>query len=491
MSSINRKIIRILSTFTPDDWKRFGLFIKSPYFVSWRNYSSLYNKFYKHYKLNNTLDDSVLDKIISEVFKKNKLSNQTIRNRLSEFESLAQKYIQQKYFDNDKLGKNYHLLKHYLDCNLYKEFESMFDLDISSIVPSKILQLDFDKSINILSLKVLFGLEKQETESAFTDFYNGSLLKSANFLKEIFYYGIQFSIMKDLNVNFEFNPFKDIIKYSDLKILIGKIEELNSPLYTAALLFYYMYEIIVQGNVDEFLSKFEKLFNENDKEYEKMFRYDILITLIDFFIGKIVLGESNYEKTVFGLYKKCLENGYIPDTVRIMYRQNFFNNFVIFGLRIGEHEEVKKFISLNIVLLPENIREDEYILAMVRYYAFIKDYSSALSLIEKRKGKKHNYKILLFKLRVLYELSLYEEAMLEADRIKHYIKKSDTITKNTNANISVFIYFFIKLIYVNSDPNHKKLDDLIVALNKSTKLIPHKAWFNEKIQSLKNKNVSG
>ena len=132
MNATKLKLLSILSTFTPDDWKNFGLFIKSPYFVTGRNYSSLFRSFQKKYISVNLNDENKFNKIIYGIFR-NKVNEQTIRNRLTEFTALAEKFIKLKYFSEDKLTGEYYLLKHYSDNSHYKEFEYLYDLDIDSL----------------------------------------------------------------------------------------------------------------------------------------------------------------------------------------------------------------------------------------------------------------------------------------------------------------------------------------------------------------------
>ena len=301
MNATNQKLLSILSTFTPDDWKNFGLFIKSPYFVTGRNYNILFDHFYKNYKSIKTIDEISFDKTIYNVFTKKKMSEQTTRNRLTEFTVLTEKFIKQKYFSEDILSEKYYLLKFYSDNSLYKQFDVEYDVEGDKFNPAEISTKDFEKVISILPLKFEKDFKINEFEIGISVFHKYSLYQTANLLREFFYTGIQYTKLDTENIRYEFNPLKDILPSLNLVELIKKIEKFNSPIFNTALVYYYLYEIIVNDKGDEFLDKLEILFLGKEDRYEEDIRIEVINDLEYYYVQKFNKGETKHVKALFNI----------------------------------------------------------------------------------------------------------------------------------------------------------------------------------------------
>ena len=115
------------------------------------------------------------------------------------------------------------------------------------------------------------------------------------------------------------------------------------------------------------LANWRVLLFDKGIKYDDKFRRDILLRIKSYYVIRINNNESKYVKPLFNLYKLDVIHGKIAENIKL-HKDQFFNNYVAIGLKCGEYENVKEFIRLNIDSLPENIREEEYILAMVRLY---------------------------------------------------------------------------------------------------------------------------
>ena len=155
------------------------------------------------------------------------------------------------------------------------------------------------------------------------------------------------------------------------------------------------------------------------------------------------------------------------------------------GLKAGDYSNVKEFIKENLNSLPEEMREYFSTLENARLLVYKNKFKEALNLIENRKEKTiFNYAIIVLKLRVQYELSMTEEALLEVDRIKHFLRRTKSLTENQKKLTSLFISYFIKLLKVKDNPDHKNLEELLVNLNKSKVRIPGIDWLRVKVKEL-------
>ena len=90
-------------------------------------------------------------------------------------------------------------------------------------------------------------------------------------------------------------------------------------------------------------------------------------------------------------------------------------------------------------------------------------------------------------LRLKYELEMTEEALLEVDRIKHYLLRNSKKMNSSEVKRTMnFISYYLRLIKVKNHPEHKGLEDLIVSIEKPKTIIPALDWFREKVKELSN-----
>jgi hypothetical protein len=338
--------------------------------------------------------------------------------------------------------------------------------------------------MNIFELKLIKDIEINDFNSANSGLHKFLLFKLANSLCELFYIRIEYYFLEDKKVSFELFPVKKIFRNINLEDFIKIIENFKSPVFTKALIYYYLYEILINDKGNEFFNKLETLLFDKGIKYEEKLRQDILLRIEDYYVIKINNNETKYVKPLFKLYKQNLINGKIAEDI-MLHRDQIFDNYVAIGLRAGEYDDVKKYIHLNIDSFPKNIREEVYILAMVRLYSVKNEFRNALNVIESRKRKNiQNGVIIRMELRLKYELEMTEEALLEVDRIKHYLRNTKKISGAEGKRTLLFISYYLKLIKVKNDPEHKGLEDLIIGINKSKVLIPALDWLREKIKEL-------
>jgi len=89
------------------------------------------------------------------------------------------------------------------------------------------------------------------------------------------------------------------------------------------------------------------------------------------------------------------------------------------------------------------------------------------------------------KLRILYETSDFEEAFLEIDRIKHFIRNNTKKIPVSVRNYSKeFLDIYNILLKLKLNPYQKDIGFFSNSVSKSSTLI-NKDWFVEKIKELK------
>jgi hypothetical protein len=198
-------------------------------------------------------------------------------------------------------------------------------------------------------------------------------------------------------------------------------------------------------------------------------------------------GNPHILKEVFKLYDMKLKLGLHSELKAIRYPSTAFRDYVVVGLKLKKYKWVENFIEKYSQELPKEIRDEEMKMAYVRLYLFKKEFDNALQYLNELKTS--NYIYLLdasrIKLRIFYEKSYFEEAFLEVDRIKHYIKNNTKkVALSVRKYSKEFNDVYNELLKLRLNPDKEGIDFLFNNIQKTTSLVA-KDWFIEKIKEMK------
>jgi tetratricopeptide (TPR) repeat protein len=156
-------------------------------------------------------------------------------------------------------------------------------------------------------------------------------------------------------------------------------------------------------------------------------------------------------------------------------------------LRLKRYKWVEEFIKKYSCELPEEIRNDEVNMAYARLYFFKGEYQNAIEMLTR--GKSSNYLFNLdvsrLKLRIYYEISEFDEAFLEIDRLRHYMKNNiKRIARTVRQYNKEFLDFYYMLLKLKLNPDKNELSYVKQKISDSKTLVT-KVWFTEKISEMK------
>jgi hypothetical protein len=208
--------------------------------------------------------------------------------------------------------------------------------------------------------------------------------------------------------------------------------------------------------------------------------------LINYCIIKLNGGDLKYRYELFDLFNDKLDQNLISDLKNNYYIFNPFRDYVYIGLVIKEYEWVENFINKYSSELPEDIRREESSLSYSKLDFERKNFRDSLNRLIGLKGS--HYLLYLdisrFKLCNFYELKKYEEAILEIDKQKHYLKYHKEIPVNRIAYNSNFMKILKELIKLKTRPDKADARFIQKQLD-GYKLVSQKAWLKEKIAEIK------
>jgi hypothetical protein len=477
------KILQILKSFSAEERTLFREFANSDFFRKNRKYNELLDSLEKYIEKGSLSDLKSRGKFQETIFRVNSLKNQTLRNRLNELTKLGEKFIMFRELDKDGDLRALLFLRGLKDRKLIKLFETEFNK-----IPDITNYRKFKSHIisDILWLDILVQKENRNFQAMFSNYNKQIEYIYTYFLEMLFDSAKEYEIERMYNVNLTADIFESVISNLNAKKLMHFVEGNNNPAYRRLIINYYLYKSFSDINDTASFEKLQKIFYDNINDIEDFEKNSIMTDLISLYFYKINRGETEYLKDVFKLYKLKLKLGLYDELRYIRYPSSAFRDYIVVGIRLKQFAWVEDFIKKYSPEVPEEIREEETCMGYARLYFSKKEYLKSLEMLNKLETS--NYLYILDasnnKLRVFYELLNFEEAFLEIDRIKHYIKNNPRkIASSVKKYNMEFLDKYNKLLRLRLSPDRRELGFFHKNVRESATLVT-KNWFIEKIGEL-------
>jgi len=478
----NYKILKLLNSLDFKELSGFKLFADSVYFNNSRNYSGIFKAADYIKKQNIRLNELSTEKFFQVAFPGKNYNNKTLRNRLNELTKLFGKYLTDKKLNENYYLKTMLLLKGLSDKKLNEYFESEYN-------KVKFPKVTEDKSqivSEIKMLKVYYSREQRKFNKMFEELNKQVDYTLINFLEIFFLGAIEFEFEKTYNVNPQVNILYDIMQNLNTGKLIAILEERNDPSYLVTILNYYLYKSIAERKNTEWFAKLKQIFYKNLDKLSDRAKDRYLSYMVSYYFLLINTGLSGYLKDVFGIYRLKLKLGLYSELREIRYPSSAFRDYIVVGIRLKKYKWVEGFIKKYSSEVPEEIREEEVCMAYTRLYLSRKQFDLAVNMLDKMKSSNYLYVLdaSRTKLRIFYEISEFEEAFLEIDRLKHYLKNNPKkIARSVKAYTKEFIERYATLLKLRLSPDKNELKYFAPQISESKTLVS-KDWFLEKVKEM-------
>lgn len=484
MELVNYKLILLVRSLSPKEIEQFQKFISSPYFTKGRNYIPFLKE---------------VIRLISESEDKNtgmkspnpdtgkKFSDQTLRNRYSELYKLGEEFLVYNSLSKNRTKKEKILLKELIEKKLYIPFRIKYKEVLKHLSNDK---FDNNKYRNISAISELnsrFLQEKNKIELVYSEFHKNSEIILCLNLINFFELGYEFAQQEFDGRKFAQNYILDFLKKINIEDTMKTFSKMNSIIYKITSMNYYLYRAFENEENEDYYFKSHKIFTELFAELKDSYKVKIFNYMINFSIRKQNKGIKKYQYELFKLYNEKLDQNLISDLKSNIYLFNFFRDYVHIGLSIKEYDWVENFISKYSNELPKEMREDETKLSYAKLDLAKRRFERSLSNL---KNIKTTYYLLyidssMVKLCNYFELNKYEEAYLELDRLKHYLRNHKEIPKDHRYTYENFIKVYQKILKYQTNPERGEIGFLeknVISLD----MVSKRDWLIEKISELRN-----
>ncbi len=465
------KLIQLLRTFTNEEFRSFGKFVRSPFFYKDKAVIKLYDSLKTFYPDFN--DDELTKQILfSNMYPKRKYSDSQMKYLMSQLFFMSKRYLIYENFGKEQISQNRRLLYELRLRKLGNIFLSTGKALEKSISDYPIRNEAYFNQMYLLQREInaFYSYSdrlslKRDAEKLMRYQINGFLIA----ILRSYYIFLSDQGEYDINFNFEFMNIADII------------EKNNNLIEPSVLIFYNIFMLRYKNdhtyydNLLELKNKYINMLDSEIKEY-------IYESMDNYCVQKIAEGNLSFYDTLFSLSNDEIING-----VRFngpLLSDIFFMNKVEVAAKVKEFEWASDFIenyrnSLNNEDSNEIIN---FCFAIVDFEK--KNYKTSLNLLDKinlhhplLRFRIRNYTLLNY-----YELDFHEQAYLMLDAYRHMLEKDTKIEKSRKDRYNAFLSLYQKLLEIKT--GNKKIDRDYFKNEIGSKAVFMKEWLLEKVNEL-------
>ncbi|HMS34353.1 MAG TPA: hypothetical protein PKC91_09715 [Ignavibacteria bacterium] len=469
----NTQLKELLMSLDKSEFKEFGKYIRSPYF----NNRSEVIRFYEAIKKYHPKFDSPglnENNIFKSVYPGKNYSDVLMRKLYSLSVNLLLDFISVNGFRESKLEYNIKLLDKLRERKLPALFEKRSGYMEKLLAGSRHDISYYENKLKHTSVLHGFFLNANEK----------SMVSSLqNELDDLVEYFIIVALVQYIRLG-EWSKALDR-KY-DLKFqdeIIKYISKRKDGKLTLANLYYNMM-MLLNTEEEKYYTELEKCRKNFERRLSEMDEYNISIVLMQYCYKRVMKGNTEYRRNQFDITKKMLDKNLIPAGYIEPY---FFTNAIRNAAIINEFSWSEEFIAAYRKRLNPEFEEEitEYSFAMIEFSKG--NFEKSLQHLAKINIERANMKIAVKNLMIViyYELNYKEELISLIDTYKHFLKRDNTVTKQSIQISSQFIKFVSDLVRIYYNGNYESAY-LLKKKIESTPYFDLKSWLIKKADELIN-----
>ncbi|MEL7121447.1 MAG: hypothetical protein AAFO07_18510, partial [Bacteroidota bacterium] len=465
------KLIKHLTTLSKKERERFRLFVISPYFNQHQKTIELLELIYDH--LERPIDIMPTKKeLFNKLFSGQQYDEQQVHNILSYLKKIYHKYLAQRHFEESTLLDELHTV------------EQAYDLKQYDLMNNRAKQLE----------KKLKQSKHRNSEYYHTNYRMNHVLgfyyanyidrtKSETLQKMLFDLDNYFLIEKLkncchlvansilLNTKYDYGLFNELVNYVETNK--AKFDE--DPVVI-------MYYTILMSLLDERNEKHyedmkamlnEKIASLSDSDANLLYSFSY-----NYCIRQINQGKVVYQRELFQLYQKGLENGLLlPGGIISEWD---YKNVITLGSKLKEFDWTEDFIESYKEKLPIRQKENAYRFNLANFYYNQKKYEDTLHTLQHVQftDVKYHLNTTFLILRSHYDLKNYESSLATIDTLRVYVLRSKKMTSDQKKEYTNFLRLAKKLVQIQINAqvytkkkNQEKISSLFQKIQQSDNVI--------------------
>lgn len=467
------KLFELLRGFTKEEFKRFGLFVKSPFF----NKSKTLEKLYGFFKKNlNRLDSPKITKenISSVIYPGEKYDDANVRKLLSNFTKLAEEFMLQTVLSEKSYERGNLLAEGYYHKHIVKFAEQEINELRKNYLNTGFRDSDYYRNMYETE-RIFFALKSSAMKNP------EEQINKASFLVDLYYISVKllhfYTILNlklhyNKQVNFDSWAFDDIVRFIEKHR--NELEKKHKSLYADYL------SVKMMLNPDN-AAPFETLasfISVNRNYFVSTEKHRMYIYLYNHSLYRYNKGYVSSPREVFGVIKE-MESENVPLWHYFAFHM-YYVNAVKYSSSLTEYRWAEEFMKNRREKIQGEIRDETFSLAMANYYFSKKDYANAMKYLVNVDYPNYSFylgaKIMLIK--IYWELSETEGVLSAIDAVRKFLQRKELIPERLMESATNFINCVSKL----ADPEAKDKTFEIRKILEKQMSTSEKQWVEEKLK---------
>ncbi|MEO6696112.1 MAG: hypothetical protein ABIY50_06175 [Ignavibacteria bacterium] len=476
----NNRLIQLLKSLTPSEFKQFKEFVNSPFYNKNKNVISLFDylkNFYPDFKNEKVNDEFAFRKL----FPGEKYDYFKLKNIISDLLMLGKEFIGAVHFLGDEDMKTKVLLEQYRIRSLDTMHEQLYRASLKKLDDSGIRDEFYFQKLFYYSEELKSYYSPKHPNSNF-DLFQDQLnyFVKYSIIKMLRLYNTMLHENKQNNYEFDLKMFDEVFHY------IENNKDESNP----TMIMYYYIILLEKENDEKYFFQLKRLFETHYNEFSHFDKYMYYLHMsgfcADVFNNKC---RTDFTTEHFHLSKENFERGTIK-LGKILYLD--FLNHVKIAVRVDEYEWAEMYMEQFKNLLSDEHRQN----TLNFCYGYINykkgNLEKALDLLSRANFSnfiiKVQVKILL--LHVYYELGYYEQALAMIDTFRHYIQREKGLLDDYRQSFNEYLRIINELIKIGIRIDEKGKTIIKNKIKKEIENIKYnqfgiKLWLIEKVKELK------
>jgi hypothetical protein len=478
------KLTEILKTFSKQEMRSFGKFVKSPFFKTGRDVNALYNYLQKNHP-DFKKEFLSKEKIFKEIYPCKEFNKKRIINDMFELTKMAEEFLVQLAVHKNIQDKSRYLMGELKERKLHpqllkkiKEFEKSTDNKI------ELSERSFLNGWFINMMKAEYYFEERN--------YDKLLYYRIKYSDNLFmlFFKDYLSLKRDLMI------FRNVYNTASDDDIVNKaleesllIENLVNALdksgfkYNQLLITQYLaFKTVNEPDNEIYYYKLKDLILKHFEEFNHTEKYKLLGDLETYCTYR---NNEKFNREQFEMLKFRFEKGLYAYSQHDYISPATFRNTIYVSISLNELDWLEEFIGKYTDKLNPVNRTSLKLLAEANICFARKKFGKALEKLVKIK-----YDFFLFKvdiknlmLKIYYELDLTEQAYSLIDTFKHYLAKTDDIPSVFKEYHIGFLNSYTELLNRKTKSNITNLDQAIKKIESHENVIS-KNWLIEKLNEI-------
>lgn len=480
---LTNQTIEILKSFNKTELKKFGSFIKSPYFNTSKQLEKIFEAAAKAHPdfAGKTLE---FENMFRKLYPNEEYNEKRMKNLYSEFSNLLKKFIGIEHLSIEKSELDIHIAEALSKRDLNRISDKVIakslkdnDDGLLSIAErfNYLYKMNFTHLANLENERLHSSSEHRKTDIELME--NLNIFWFMNICQQSFYDIMNQNIFKS-----EPNPaLKEIINAIDAEKILSYFTRTNHDYASYLKIHYLFYYYSLNDITEEKYAEFKKEILGIIHKVRKAEQVQFIIRLIHMIIAKLVAKNQIYYDDVIEFAELFNTLKIYPDEKLVVFNLGTFQDIFITAMSLKKFDWAENFVNEYINYLSKDEREntENYCKGILSYnrgkYADSLGYLSKLKLV----GISEKINIRFYFMMNYIELESYETALSSLYSFRQFVADTTEIPAMFADGINETLKYFAEII--RSREKGEKADEFIVKEAQSKKSFFFRGYILEKL----------